>query len=119
MNLLTRALLWLPRVMAMAFALFLAMFATDVFLQGGSFIETSGAFISHLLPAASVILLVVLGWRRDGLAAIGFGALAVAFFVALSGWSSPPAFMLFALPPVGIGLAYFARMRLLANSRQN
>jgi len=104
--------------MAVAFALFLAMFAADVFLEGNNFIVTSGAFLLHLVPAFSVILLVILGWRRDGLAAIGFGVLAIAFWVALSGWSNPPAFMLFTLPPVGIGLAFYARMRLLASSKE-
>lgn len=118
MNLLERVILWLPRVMAIAFAVYLALFATSVFLEGGSFAETTNAFVSHLLPAFCVVLLVIIGWRRDGLAAIGFAILAIAFFIALKAWSNPAALMIFTLPPVGICVAFLARMLLLAGTKK-
>jgi len=110
-----RVLLWIPRLLAMAFALFLAMFATDVTLEGTDFIQTSTAFIAHLLPSACVVLILVLGWKRDGLAALGFLLLAGAFFIALSGWRNPVALPL-TLPPLGICLAFLARMQLIRRS---
>jgi hypothetical protein len=62
-----------------------------------------------------VLVILVVGWRRDGLAALGFLLLAGTFFVALSGWRSPQALML-VLPPLGVGLAFAARMWLIRKS---
>ncbi|MBE0635338.1 hypothetical protein IH601_05030 [Candidatus Bipolaricaulota bacterium] len=115
MGTLERLLLWMPRVLAMALALFLAMFAMDAYVEGAGFLETSRDFFAHLLPSFCVLVILVVGWRRDGLAALGFLLLAGTFFVALSGWRSPQALML-VLPPLGVGLAFAARMWLIRKS---
>lgn len=106
-------ILWIPRILAVALAFFLAMFAMDVYLEGKDFLQTSEAFIVHLIPAFCVIALLVIGWRRDGLASIGFLLLALAFFVALSGWKNVGNSLMLTLPPLGISLAFYARLRLL------
>lgn len=112
----TVVLLWTPRVLAMGLALFLSMFAMLVFLEGKGFWETSGAFITHLIPSFCVIAILVIGWRRDGLAALGFLALAIAYFAAFAGWRHLPESLIPTLPPLGISLAFCARMRLLKSS---
>lgn len=109
-------ILWIPRVLAMILAILLAMFAMDVFLEGNDFWQTSEDFVTHLIPALSVVIILVIGWRRDGLASIGFLVLAVAYFVALSGWKHVPETLTLTLPPLGISLAFFARMRLLRSA---
>jgi cytochrome bd-type quinol oxidase subunit 2 len=106
-------LLWMPRVLAMALAVLLAMFAMDVFVQATDFWSTSRDFVTHLLPAVCVLAIVILGWRHDGLAALGFLALSVAYFVALVGWRHLPESLVLTMPPLGISLAYCARWRLL------
>lgn len=113
MKWMTPAILWTPRILAMALALFLAMFAMDVYLEGNDFWQTTEAFILHLIPAFCVIAILVIGWRRDGLASIGFMILSTAYFIASSGWRSFPASLVLVLPPLGISLAFYARMRLL------
>jgi len=110
---LTIVLLWTPRVLAMALALFLSMFAMDVFLEGNEFWETSGDFVTHLIPSLCVIAVLAVGWRRDGLAALGFLALAIAYFLAFAGWKHLPESLILTLPPLGISVAFYARMRLL------
>lgn len=112
----TIVLLWTPRVLAMALALFLAMFAMDVYFEGKDFWETSGAFVTRLLPSLCVISILAIGWRRDGLAALGFLVLAIAYFVAMSGWRNLPEALILTLPPLGVSLAFYARMRLLKGS---
>ena len=113
MNWLNTLLLWIPRVLAMVFAVFLALFATTVFLEGKDFFETSENFVTHLIPALSVIAILAVGWRRDGLASLGFLVLASAYFVALSGWQHLPEVLIPTLPPLGISLAFYARLQLL------
>lgn len=106
-------LLWMPRVLAIVLAVFLAMFAMDVYFEGMGFWETSGAFVERLIPSLCVIAILAVGWRRDGLAAIGFVVLAIAYCVAFSAWKHLPESLTLTLPPLGISLAFYARMRLL------
>lgn len=113
----TIVLLWTPRVLAMALALFLAMFAMDVFLEGNDYWKTSGDFVKHLIPSLCVIAILAIGWHRDGLAALGFLVLAIAYFVVFTGWKHLPASLIFSLPPLGISIAFYARMRLLKDSK--
>lgn len=105
--------LWVPRALAIAFALFLAMLAADVYLQGNDFWQTSRTFFQHLIPAVGVIVILIVGWHRDDLAVIGYLILAGAFFIALSGWRNIANALTLALPPLGISLAFYARLRLL------
>jgi len=113
MRWMTTAILWTPRVLAMVLVLFLASFAMDVYLEGNDFLQTSEAFILHLIPAFCAAAILVIGWHRDGLASIGFLILSVAYFIALSGWKHFPETLILTLPPLGISLAFYARMRLL------
>jgi hypothetical protein len=117
MRWITTAILWTPRLLAMALAFFLAMFAMDVYLEGNDFWKTSEAFVLHLIPALCVIVILAIGWRRDGLSSIGFLILSIAYFIASSGWKSFPASLVLVLPPLGISLAFYARMRLLLHQR--
>ena len=119
MRWMTTAMLWTPRVLAMGLAFFLAMFAADVYMEGNDFWQTSEAFILHLIPAFCVIAILAIGWHRDGLASIGFLILSVAYFVALSGWKHFPEALPLTLPPLGISLAFYARMRLLKGVKKN
>ena len=119
MKWMTTAILWTPRVLAMALALLLAMFAADVFLEGNDFWQTSEDFVLHLIPSLCIIVILAIGWHRDGLASIGFLVLAVAYFIALSGWEHVAEALTLTLPPLGISLAFYARMLLLKSATKN
>jgi hypothetical protein len=97
----------------MAFILLMAMYTVDVFVDGREFWATGADFVGRLVPAFSALFVLVLGWRRDGLAALGFLALSVAYAIALGGWQSWPESAVLSVPPAGISLAFFARMKLL------
>ncbi len=113
-----QALLWLPRVLAAAFAAFLALFALTAFFESMEFWQTTETFISNLIPSFCVIALLLIGWRRDGLAALGFLALGLAYFIAFAGWKSLPESLLSVFPPLGISTAYLARMLLLKETAE-
>lgn len=73
-----RWLFWAPRVLAILFALFLSLFALDVFGQGSGFWETLVALLMHLVPTAIVLIVLALSWRWEWIG----GAL----FIALGAW---------------------------------
>lgn len=55
--------LWLPRILGVLFAVFIGMFAMDVFNQGYLGFDLVLAFLIHLIPAIIIIAFTLVGWR--------------------------------------------------------
>lgn len=81
---LKRFLYWSPRILCIAYALFLSLFALDVFGQGYTFGETLLALLIHLVPVYIVVIVLILAWRWDWVGAVVFTALAAAYIAV--GW---------------------------------
>jgi hypothetical protein len=64
-----------------AVALFLALFALDAFGDGQGVMQALPGFIIGLAPAAIVLAVVALAWRREWIGAAAFTLLAVAYAV--------------------------------------
>lgn len=75
-------LFWSPRILGILFALFLSLFALDVFSEGLSIADAILAFLIHLLPTYIVIIVVFISWNRDDIGAILFFALALFYIVS-------------------------------------
>lgn len=70
MNKLTYQLFyWSPRVLAVLFALFLSLFATDVFNETGGFFSIAAAFIIHLIPTFIILIVLLISWKREWIGA--------------------------------------------------
>ncbi len=92
-----RVIFWIPRVLSILFAMFLSMFALDVFSEGYGFGETILALLMHLIPTYFVIIALVIAWQREGIGAILFIALAMFYLVTSRGGSwiiSGPLFLI-------------------------
>ena len=76
-------LLWTPRALCVAFALFLSLFALDVFGEGLSFWKTLLALVMHLIPTTVVVAVLVLAWRWEWIGAVGFAALGLGYMVRM------------------------------------
>jgi hypothetical protein len=74
-----RLLVWAPRVLGIAMALFLSVFALDAFSEPAGLLERAGALAVHLTPSASVALMVAVAWRWELAGALGFAALGVTY----------------------------------------
>jgi hypothetical protein len=79
-----RALLWTPRVLSILFALFLAVFALDVFSEDRGAWETVAALILHLIPSFLVLALLAVSWRREWIGGVVF--LLFGFVYLLFAW---------------------------------
>jgi hypothetical protein len=82
---LKRILFWAPRVLCILFALFISVFALDVFGEGYGLGETILALLIHLVPTFIVIIVLVIAWRWEWMGAILFFALAALFLVMSRG----------------------------------
>ena len=91
-----RVLFWTPRVLCILFAIFLSMFALDVFSEGYGIGETILALLIHLVPTFLVVIALVIAWRWEMVGAIMFIALALFYIVSSGGESwviSAPLFL--------------------------
>jgi len=74
-----RVFFWAPRVLCILFAMFLSLFALDVFDQGYGFWKTLLALLIHLIPIYIVVIVLAITWRWEWVGAILFNALAVLY----------------------------------------
>ena len=65
-----KVLYWAPRGPGLVFALFLCLFALDVFGEGLGFWRTLLALFMHLIPVFVVLLLLALAWRWEWVGAV-------------------------------------------------
>ncbi len=82
-------LFWAPRILTILFALFLSIFAFDVFAETKGFLETLTALVLHLVPTFLVVVLLVFAWRWELIGVIAFAGLAVAYVVVIWGRGFP------------------------------
>lgn len=76
-----RLLFWMPRILCIAFAAFVSLFALDVFGEGYDFFETILAFVIHLIPTGIILIALVVFWRWEWFGGMAFTALGVVYIV--------------------------------------
>ncbi|MGA3262760.1 MAG: hypothetical protein ABSC47_01795 [Terracidiphilus sp.] len=74
-----RLLFWSPRILCIAFAIFLSMFSLDVFNEAHGFGQTALALLMHLIPTAIVVAVLIAAWRWEWVGAVLFAALAALY----------------------------------------
>jgi hypothetical protein len=106
MNTGTRSLLfWAPRAICLAFAVFLSLFALDVFREGYSLGNTLLAFLIHLVPAFVVLVVLAVAWRWEWIGAAGLAALGL--WYAKGNWRHHPTRLLVITAPLLVIAALF------------
>jgi hypothetical protein len=61
---------WAPRILAILFAGFLALFALDAYIEGVTLLQMLSAFAVHLVPSAIVLALLAIAWHRESLGGV-------------------------------------------------
>ncbi len=72
---------WSPRVLCILFAVFISLFALDVFEEGQGFWKTLGALFMHLIPTFLLILLLIVSWKREWIGAVALALLAILYII--------------------------------------
>ena len=108
------ALRWTPRIGMLLFALFISLFALDIFGQGYTLWETVVGLTMHLIPTFLLLAALALAWRWPAVGGFLVLAVAAGFLV----WFGPAwsgywfLYLLMLGPPVLIGLLFLADWRL-------
>ena len=101
-----QVLYWTPRVLTILLAMFLSVFALDVFGEGYGFWETVGALLLHLIPTFIVVIALVIAWRREWVGAVLFIALGLFYLVSSWGRFHWSAYLVISGPLVLIGVLF-------------
>ena len=74
-----RLLLWSPRILGIVVSVFIGLFALDAFSPAKPIQEALPDFFVHLIPAATVLALVIMAWRWEWIGGLAFLGLAVIY----------------------------------------
>lgn len=74
-----RLVFWTPRILCIVYAVFVSLFALDVFGEGNGLGQTVLALLMHLIPTAVIVVVLAVSWRREWLAAVVFIAAGVLY----------------------------------------
>jgi hypothetical protein len=76
-----RLLFWSPRVLCIAFALFLSLFALDVFGEGLGVRKSILALSIHLIPTALIVVVLAVSWRWEWVGGTLFVAMGILYMI--------------------------------------
>ena len=101
-------LTWTPRILCLLFAVFLSLFALDVFGQGFGFWETVLALLMHLIPTGIVLVVLAVSWRWERIGAILFMALGIWYLLTAWGRFHWSAYVVISGPLFLVGVLFLA-----------
>jgi hypothetical protein len=80
-----RLLYWVPRILTILFAVFVNVFAMDVFSEHVPFWRLMLALLMHLIPTFVVLIALALAWRWEWIGAVAYVALGVFYIWSFAG----------------------------------
>jgi len=101
-----RCLFWTPRILCILFALFLSIFALDVFSEGYGFWRTMLALLSHLIPTFFILIVLAISWRWELVGGILFTALGMLYLITYWGRFPWVTYLIFSGPLILIGVLF-------------
>ena len=101
-----RILFWTPRVLSILFALFVSLFALDVFGVGYSFWETGLALLIHLVPVYILLIGLAIAWRWEWVGALIFMGFAVWYVAMAWGQFQLSVYVMMAGVPFVVGILW-------------
>lgn len=103
---LKQILYWAPRVLGILFALFVSIFALDVFGVGYGFWETVIALFMHLIPVFLLLIGLAIAWRWEWVGAVVFLGFSLWYLVTFGGQFLWSVYLLMVGPPLVIGMLF-------------
>ena len=92
-----RLLVWTPRGFGILYALFLSLFALDVFDERQDLFTAILGFLIHLVPTYLIVITLIVAWKWEWIGSIIFTALALFYIFSSKGQAwiiSGPLFLL-------------------------
>jgi hypothetical protein len=97
---------WTPRILCILFALFISLFALDVFCKGDNFWQTLLSLFMHLIPTFVILIVLALSWRWEWVGGILFIAIGISYTVMAWGKFVLSVYFLISGPMFLIGILF-------------
>ena len=99
-------LYWTPRILGILFAIFISIFALDVFAEGYGFPLVLVALFMHLIPTFIIIIILLIAWKWEKVGGVLFILLGLIFTLFFNTYRHPLTFLLISGPVFLIGLLF-------------
>ena len=103
---LKRVLFWAPRLLCIAFIVFLSSFALDVFHEFDGFGQTTAALLIHLVPSFIFTAVLLFAWKWEWVGAVLFSGFAL--YYAATNFRHPRWVLTISGPLFVVGLLFLA-----------
>jgi hypothetical protein len=101
---------WIPRILAIAFILFLSLFSLDVLDTDISLIEKIARMFIHNTPSLFLLLIMIISWKKEIIGATFFilSGLAYASLILSKGLDYDSINIIFVIsgPAILVGISY-------------
>jgi len=106
-----RWLYWSPRLLGILFAVFVSVFALDVFNEHDSPGQLIVALGMHMIPTALVVLVLIVAWRWEWVGAVLCFGLGVLYVVTMHSRAHWDWYVVIVGPLVLVGLLFLLNWR--------
>jgi hypothetical protein len=76
---------WAPRILAIIFIAFLALFSLDVFGSGAGFWQTLGGLFIHNIPSLILLVVLMISWKYEIVGGVAFILAGILYVFMVSG----------------------------------
>lgn len=101
-----RLLFWIPRVLCIAYILFISLFAFDAFSEKVTVSESILAFLIHLIPTAILLVALIISWKWEWIGGILF-IIFPAIYLTVARGQSFLTYLIICTPLVLISVLFF------------
>ena len=101
-------LIWIPRVLALVFIVFLLLFGLDVFSENAPFMKKLGGFFMHSIPSIILLLILFIFWKKTLVGGFIFILFSIAFTLYFRTYGSLSTFLLLTFPVLLVGILFIA-----------
>lgn len=106
---------WIPRILAILFILFLALFSFDVFDSCNGLFGCALALFMHNIPSLVLLVILIISWKHELVGAIIFGLLGacgiigaiITTFIISESSKLNPIFIMLGVVCTLVGLLFF------------
>ncbi len=103
---------WTPRVLAILYALFITLFALDIFYETFTFWQTIVSLLIHLIPTGILLLILFIAWKWEYVGGGLYVLLGIGFTLFFETYKSLMTFLIISLPIIVIGLLFIVNKTL-------
>lgn len=98
---------WVARLSTIAFALFLSIFAMDVFNEELGFGNSLIALFMHLIPSLLILLILLFSWRWEWIGGIGYMLLGFVYLFLSKNRFDWISIVLISVPLFSLGILFW------------